>query len=244
MYVSYGVTEDIRLYANTAKGFRSGGFNFAGLPTYDPESVWSHEVGIKSSLFEGRVSAELAVFYSDYDDYQIVGVVPGQIFNVTSNAGKAEMLGIDWTLAWAVSEQMQLGFNGNYIDTEFIEINATSSSHAVGDPVDFVPQYGYTLWADYSFDWFDGQPGFMRLDFNRQGKAYYRNRSLSDDYRSTSGVIDMLNARVGWENNHWSVELFATNLLNDRGFTSPFAIENIAARARPRTLGLNIGLRF
>ena len=47
-YLSYHPTSDIHLYANVAKGFRSGGFNVAGLPPYDPEDVLSYELGVKN----------------------------------------------------------------------------------------------------------------------------------------------------------------------------------------------------
>jgi outer membrane receptor protein involved in Fe transport len=36
-----------------------------------------------------------------------------------------------------------------------------------------------------------------------------------------------------------SLGFFAQNLLNNRGFTDAFSIENAAARARPRTYGVN-----
>ena len=45
--------------------------------------------------------------------------------NLTSNGGAAEILGVDWTLSWLASEQLELGFSGNYMDTEFVEINVT-----------------------------------------------------------------------------------------------------------------------
>ena len=197
----------------------------------------------KTSALDGRLNAEIALFHSEYDDYQIVGIIP-TIGNLTSNAGNADLQGIDLSLRYVASENLKIGFTGNYIDSEFTKINATSSSHAVGDPLDLAPQFGYSLWSSYSFNWSDHSPGFLRIDYSQQGESHYRNRSLGPDYHSTSDIIDMLNARLGWENNDLSIELYGLNLLDEDGFIGPFANELNSARPRPRTIGLKLGYRF
>ncbi len=131
------------------------------------------------------------------------------------------------------------------MDTEFIEINAVSTSHAEGDPLDLVPQYGYSLWGNYSFNWLDSSPGYVRLDYNRQGKSHFRNRSFSPDYHETSDITDMLNARVGWKKDKWKIELYALNILNENGFIGPGGkLEKNQSRPRPQTIGINLGVIF
>ena len=56
VYLKYDLTGDMNVYASAAKGFRSGGFNSEGQPTYGPESVWTYEVGSKASMLERRLS--------------------------------------------------------------------------------------------------------------------------------------------------------------------------------------------
>src|SRR5258708_13023952 len=71
------MAESANIYASAAKGFRSGGFNFVPqTPTFDPEEVWTYELGTKASLFESRFRSEIAIFYSDYKNYQVVGIAP------------------------------------------------------------------------------------------------------------------------------------------------------------------------
>ena len=244
VFAKYDINDDLNVYFNVAQGFRSGGFNGAGQPPYDPETVLSYELGSKMSSSDGRLKADVALFHSTYEDYQIVGVIPSLGLNVTSNGGEAEILGIDLSLVWYASEQLELGFNGNYMDTEFTEINVTSTSHAVGDAVDLVPQYGYSLWGNYAFNWSDQAAGFIRLDYSEQGKSNYRNRSFGPDYSDQSDVIEMLNMRLGWSYDDWSVDLYALNLLDEDGFVGPYEIEKGAARPRPRTVGLKLGIKF
>ena len=248
VYISYHLNEDIHLYANAAKGFRSGGFN-AGAPSYGPESVWSYELGSKMSFVNGRLNTELALFFSEYEDYQIIGIPFVGTFNITSNAGDGEVQGVELSVQYFATEHLELGLTGNYMDTEFTKIDATGSSHAVGDPFDMVAQYSYNLWANYSFSWSEAASGFLRVDYSQQGRSHYRNRSFDNPavglvYQDNSDIIDMLNARLGWEKEAWSLDLYGLNLLNEDGFLAPGSLEFGAPRPRPRTIGVNVGFRF
>lgn len=247
VYAQYKLTPQVNTYASAAKGFRSGGFNSLNQPPYDPESVWTYELGTKVSLLEGRLGADVAVYYSDYKNHQIAGVVvlpSGETPNITSNAGNARIKGIEWGLTWRPENQWTLSFNGNYGHSRFYEINATSSSHSVGDPLDLFPEYGFTVSAQHDFKW-NNTPGFARLDYGKHGRMSYRNRSIGPWYSDESDIIDMLNFHMGlrW-NDSLSLGFFAQNLLNDRGFTSSGSIEQNAPRPRPRTFGIGFGVRF
>src|SRR5690606_3144326 len=81
LYLSYKVTENWNLYVNTAKGFRSGGFNIAqpDLPTYEPESLWSYEAGSKGLYFERKLELDAAVYYNDWKDVQANFYTPAGI---------------------------------------------------------------------------------------------------------------------------------------------------------------------
>jgi iron complex outermembrane recepter protein len=249
LYAQYQVSDQINTYASVAKGFRSGGFNFpAGTvlrPQYKPESIWTYELGMKGSLAEGRVRTDAAIFYSDYKDYQISGVVLNPPITIVSNAGNVEIKGVEWMLAWNPSDLWTLSFNGDYVHGEFVEINAGSAAFIVGDQIDRFPKYQYTVSGERAFSWL-GKRAFARLDYNQQGRMTLRNRNIvgapSPWYFSQSDVINMLNFNL---NLQWSDRLnfsaYGQNLLNDRGYTSPNIIEELAARARPRTYGLAFG---
>ncbi|MDC0003308.1 TonB-dependent receptor [Porticoccaceae bacterium] len=243
-YLSYQTTEDVHLYANASKGFRSGGFNSLGVEPYDPENVWSYELGSKLSAMDGRLNTELAFFYSTYEDYQILAVPPGMVLASTFNAGEAELKGLDLSFKFLAAESFELGLTANYTDTEFTKINGTFAPYAKGDPLDLASEYGVSVWSHYTFDWPSNTPGFLRIDYSQRGESHYRNRTNGPGYHGTSDVIKMLNARLGWEADAWSAELYALNLLDENGFISPFHIELLSPRPRPRTIGLNIGYRF
>ena len=242
LYANFDLTDDIKTYASIAKGFRSGGFNPLGQPSFDPENIWSYELGTKMSLLDGRLNAELAVFYSDYTDFQVAGVVEGSPSTITSNGGDAEIKGLDASITWQATEGLVLGFSGNYVDSEVVGLNVTSATHMIGDSLDYTAKYSATLSATQGFEW-SGRPGSARLDYNYQDRMFLTNRRFG--LLGSSDVINMLNLNVEWEmNESVSLGIFGSNLLNERGYLDPLTAFDNSSRSRPRTLGVQLGLDF
>ena len=247
VYAQFKLADAVNVYSSAAKGFRSGGFNSLNQPSYGPESVWTYELGTKMSLLEGRLSADAAVFYSNYTNYQIVGILPPPEppLDITSNAGRARIDGIEWDVTWRPADQWSLSFNGDYLhDYKFTGISVTNSSYQIGDNLDFVSRYAFTTSAERDFIW-NGKPGFVRLDYNQVGRETFRNRSLGYWYFSESDVTHMLNfnTSLSW-NDNLRLGLFAQNLLNNRGYFNPIVIEANASRLRPRTIGVQFSAKF
>ena len=100
-------------YAGFSNGFKSGGFDirYAGPPpghepnsptatpgTYEPETVSSYEVGLKSLLAAGRMRLNVSLFTADYDDIQ---VLIRESFNpITFNGGAADISGAELEATW------------------------------------------------------------------------------------------------------------------------------------------------
>lgn len=246
VYTQVRLSEHVNAYASAAKGFRSGGFNALNRPSYEPENVWTYELGTKVAPLGGNFSADAAVYYSDYRDYQVVAtvVVPTGAFNITSNAGNARIQGAELGFTWRLMQDWTFGFSGTYVDSEFRKISAPASSHAVGDPIDLFPEYGYAVSLQRDLTWGE-KSAAVRVDYTEQGRSTYRNRFNGPWFFSESDVINMLNlnASVEWSFN-FTIGLFAQNLLNDRGFVDPFEIQGDSARSRPRTYGIHFGFTF
>ena len=97
-------TDDVLVYFSVAEGFKSGGFNgrarnVGELEGYDPETILSYEIGMKSEWLDHRLRLNLAAFYSDYEDVQLTEqhVDPATLLQtiVTQNAGDAEIKGFE-----------------------------------------------------------------------------------------------------------------------------------------------------
>jgi len=237
------VTQDVNVYASAAKGFRSGGFNSFGQPPYEPEDVWTYELGSKMSFPGSRMSLDADVFWSNYSNYQTFAPLPGaELVSAIQNVGRAKIKGIEADWAWSPLAHWRLEARADYLNARFTEIDATSTAYLPGDPIDLVPRYQITVSPQFNFTWF-GRPVFSRLDYSQQGPETYRNRSSGPWYYNESDVIHMLNFNTSLQ---WSESLtlsvFARNLLNDDGFANPFSIIGNGVRPRPRTIGFEFSV--
>ena len=242
-FIRFAPTENINLYASASNGFRSGGFNPGGQGPYDPEDTWTYELGAKSDFAGGAMRAEVALFHTDASDFQTQGTPIGGVVNLISNAGDVEIRGVEWALSFDATQNLTLSFNGNYVDTEYVEIRATNTDLLEGDPVEFIPEYQFDVSLEYDYE-FAHRPGYLRLDYIQQGRASRIGRSLGF-VESTSDIIDMLNVTTTLElSDSVDIGFFASNLLNDRGFLDPQSIQALAPRAQPRTYGVRLGVDF
>ncbi|NIB42369.1 TonB-dependent receptor [Pseudomaricurvus alkylphenolicus] len=251
LYASYAVTDDINLYASYAQGFRSGGFNSPalaamGIPqTYDVENVDSYELGAKMSLLDGALYGEVALFYSDYQDIQGAQVIFQPVLaRLTKNLGEAEVQGIDISMMWQATESLTLGLNGNYTDHEYTAV-PPGAAQVVGDPLDNVAKYSYSLTADYQFDWTTDYPGYFRLAYNKQGPMYFINRnSLLINPEDESDALALVNAGLGMEVGNTVIEIFGQNLADEDGAITPGRFGGRPAQYRPRSVGIKVGYNF
>lgn len=101
--VNYKLGDNHLFYGSVAKGTKSGGFNQAAVSSdelsYNPENNWTYEIGLKNTLFDRRVHLNIAAFYVDWTNLQIlvpsaVAVIGSVIKNygsVKARGGEAEL---------------------------------------------------------------------------------------------------------------------------------------------------------
>ena len=245
VYAQYKFTNDFNIYASAAKGFRSGGFNALNQPSYGPETVWTYEIGAKSSLFDRSLQAAVSLFYSKYTDYAIQGVLPPPEppINIVSNGGDASIKGIEWDLSWKLSTGWRVAVNGNYVSSRFTKVFVSSPTNQVGDPLNYVPKYTVNASIEHSFHaW--SQPAYIQLDYDILGRETYIDRTYpATDGRT--GILNIVNATFGVQlNPKLGAQLFATNVLNDRGYTDPGNALSGSSRQPPRTIGVKLDASF
>jgi iron complex outermembrane recepter protein len=254
LYVSYAVNDQANLYASVSEGFRSGGFNASAgtaLPlAYEPDEVTSYEVGVKAGLFDQRLSAELSLYFSDYADTQGLVrtiIVGGTVESAVINGGDAEVKGVEWLLQWAVTDALSLGFSGNVTDAEVVGLpgSGITPDKNPGDPLDFVPDYNYSLTADYHFSWSAAVPGYAGLSYYRQGPSSFISRLAGPDSLSEADAVGFLNLQLGARFQNVDVQLFARNLLDeDRSTVADLGNRKLTPQARPRSIGVNLTYQF
>ena len=113
----YQLTPEIGLFANAFTSFKpNNGLDAAGR-SFDPEEGVGYEIGIKSELFDDRLSSTLAAFHIEKKN--VLALDPG---TDTSRAmGKARSQGFDLQVAGQVTDAVRVIGAFAYIDAEVTE---------------------------------------------------------------------------------------------------------------------------
>src|SRR5205823_1221720 len=125
-YGTYKLSDNVNVYASVAKGFRSGGFNLAGQPPYEPESLITYELGTKGLSADGVWRFELSGYYSNYRDMLRRGLVLVSIggtptlTSLTSNLGTVHIKGAEGGLTWRATKQLTLNATASRISSEIV----------------------------------------------------------------------------------------------------------------------------
>lgn len=248
VYASYEFMDEANLYASVAKGFRSGGFNSAPFDPYDPESVYTYEVGMKGIVAGGDFQYDVAVFYSDYQDMirrRLVNV-GGQFLGESSNIGEVEIKGLEAGASYQITDAFSVTATAAFLDSEVVATDATDQVNNVGDRTDYTPEVSFTLGAAYEF-MIGSMPAFARADYNYRDEVTYIDRSsfLEAVLPQASDEISLLNLRAGAEiGQGLNVEIFATNVTDEDKSIDPYQGWANANRTRPRTVGIGITKDF
>jgi len=219
-------TPDVNTYLRIATGYKAGGSSEAGPigafgQTFAPENVHSYELGLKSYWFQHRFRANIAVFYSKFDDMQLqFDVDPTNLAIVQGyNAGSAKVKGAEFEFLFQPSQDFAIGLSDTVLSSQFDTVTAEAgtvfdpavnpgSPYTVGQNIAplFRLPYAPNNIAAANIDWtmFHTPTGALELflNYRYQGRQYNTvttgvNVPNSDTFYSipAHGVLD---GRLTW----------------------------------------------
>jgi iron complex outermembrane recepter protein len=122
----YRPTESLRGYLSAARGSRPGGVNpIPGLPddeqSYEPESNWTYELGLRYQADETLRRAAATFYYIDWRDTQINGLpsVPGLNSLILLNTAGLTTRGVELSLDLAPASWLTADLALSLADPEF-----------------------------------------------------------------------------------------------------------------------------
>ncbi len=171
--VGYDFGGENRMYANIAKGYKSGGYNtqmfsdvlqqkimgMMGLSekydvddivSYRPEKSWNFEIGGNASCLDKRMNLNAALFYILCTDQQLTtfpdGLTTGRIM---TNAGRTRSLGLELAATFAPVERLLLRGSYGYTNAKFLKYD-NGKENLKGRFLPYAPQNTIFLSADYT----------------------------------------------------------------------------------------------
>ena len=136
--VDHRFGEDAMVFANISRGYKSGGLNppsFTGAfpDIFEPEYVNSFEIGLKSTIADGRAQANLTYFFYDYKGLQTSKIVDRTSVNENIDA---RLQGLEFEFIGYASEALRFDITASGLGTEVISgrtiNNADPSAGQVG----------------------------------------------------------------------------------------------------------------
>lgn len=223
--IAYKLSDNFLIYANVAKGFRSGSFQTPAqaaaastalgvtIPTnIQPDKVWSYEVGAKGKIADGLLTIDAALYQIDWDNIQLQTTINGVA--TLSNGGNARSKGLDLGIILRPATGLSFSAVGNINETEFRSvlpaIVALNPLAGPGSRVPGVPKSSLSLNAGYGWD-------FSGWDAKGSVAAGYtfRNKQL-DSSGLASDKLNEFNLRAGIEKDGWKFYVFGENIFDKR----------------------------
>lgn len=252
--IEYRASNDVFLFANVAKGYKSGGINLGSLTgAFEPEELINYEAGFKATLLDSRLRINSTLFFSDFSDYQFQSV---KGVNTVITNGDAEVYGLEAELDYLPNESWLLKFVASYNHSEITNFSeqglrnpATGGLVQAGGPLPRTPEYSYKASAKYFVDLESNAELSFKLSYYWQDKVNLDSFGTFNGDQEDYGVLDF---SVQWldEAEIWSVDLYGKNLSNEYYKTSTFfnaALLGGAAQAQiamPRNYGIRVRRNF
>lgn len=125
--VDYRMNEGTLVYGIYSEGIKPGGLNGAnglsvGSPAYQEEESQNVELGVKTSLMDGRVQLNASLFFSDISQYQLTTPVAnpqGVLNSIVTNQADGQVLGAEIDLVTQLTETIRAGVTYALADSEF-----------------------------------------------------------------------------------------------------------------------------
>jgi iron complex outermembrane receptor protein len=255
LQLNWEPTDDILAYASWNRGIKSSGFSQPPYdPTsdllvdpaylsYDPETLYAYEVGLKWELFDGMARVNSAVYYYDYEDYQAYTNFPGGLGSATVNA-QAVNKGFETEISSSPIEGMDLVLGVGYGD-----IKVTDVIGFPGETLTSVssPEWKANALARYEFPVGEGSLA-LQADASYQSEHYF---SLDVTPATTEDGYIVSNFSATWypPEENWEVTAFVDNAFDENYKVMTFDLSDWIGMiedyyGKPRWAGVRLNWNF
>lgn len=223
-------------YFRFSTGSQPGGLAVASNQSrdYDAEKSFNFELGHDSSFLTDSLQLHLAVYHTAYRDYQSFQFLPsGQTIY---NADRASAWGAELELKVRPAEGLELYAGGGYTRARFDDFNVDAGDFG-GNRINKIPRATVNAGASYRAGW----GGCARVDWRYTGKTYFDEANTVK--HSGYSVVD---ARIGYEQPHYGVYLFARNLFDTEYYSHTYLFQGVPAASPgiPRLIGAEVRASF
>ena len=258
----YKPNEDLMFYATWSRGFRPGGINRrAALLPYDADFLTNWELGWKTTF--GPVRWNGAVYHQLWKKFQFSFLGENSL-TVIQNGRDAKINGIETDVSY-VSGGLSLTAAAAYTDaktkgnicesvTDDEDCSESSVVTSSGTRLPVTPKFKMSATARYAWNVGPGRAHVQAGIAHQSSAAADIRQDIGgganpNDFLGRIKSATLVDVFAGYDWQRYNIELFATNLFDERNELSRLVVCSICTATkivpgRPRTIGLRLGAKF
>jgi iron complex outermembrane receptor protein len=261
--LNYQVNSQALIYLLASRGYKAGGVNGDALAkaaddslselnskaSFQPETLYNAEFGVKGSALDQSITARVAAFYMWRDDMQVKGWLNPdsgpQFAGFIDNAGSGRNYGIEMENRLQLHPQFAVFLSASWIKTKLGNYITLDEENFSGREQAQAPRFQYSV----ATDWYITEA--LTFNVSLQGKdAFF----YSDGHNARSSRYELLGARLSYQLTNWELAVWTRNALDQdvgvRGFYfgndprdgyEPHVYEQFA---EPRRFGVTASYQF
>lgn len=275
--LQYDVTDRIMVYATYGRGSKSGGFvsNTYGTTSatfiYRPEKSENYEAGLKSTLLDGRMVLNLAVYDTSFKDLQVSIYNPTISTYQTGNAASASSKGVEGSLSFFPMRNFDISLAAAYQDAKYDDYPGAAclasqpltacnpavpasivANNIAGAPLPHTSKFSGTIQVHQKIELDNDQMIDWRVAASGRTK-FFNSDNQSPLYGVQKGYTKLdLRVQYGPQDERWHVAFVGKNLTDELTTGSAFLLPSpITAVPRAilyveegRTLSVEAGVKF
>ncbi len=235
------LNDETSLFARSSIGIKPEGYTaFSDIPgnsSFDEETSWESEVGLRYESADSTVEAELRGYFKRIDDYQFNESVPLSTDFIVVNARRVTALGLELEANWRPIDNLTLSASAGISEIEFDDYTDLGGASRDGNQVPFLPEFTAALGFRYDF----AERLYLQSSVRSIGTTYY---DAANTANFKQGSYQVWDAELGYEGEGWNAAVFGRNMLDEEYYS--FINDAIAAGAPgdPGMVGVRVGLEF
>lgn len=249
----------VTAYATWSRGYKGPAYNvFFNMLARDtlalaPETSSSVELGLKASAFDRKLTANVALFHTDYSNYQanFYDTVAGAIVTRLVNAGDVSTRGVE--LDVSARPTSQLTFTGAFawtdaqVDTFNCPAAAAASCNLDGKTLPFAPRFKGFVRGGYRLPLASGHEANVSIDYTYQSSTQFdlfqSPDAIQPGYGIVNAAIELAQPAAGWRialvGKNLANKSYATNLVTGTGY-----VHRVVPRDDSRYFGITARKEF
>ncbi len=270
--LAWQVDDALLTYVSAAYGYKSGGLNMSGLPLdaanrpalataiIDDERNTTLELGVKSTLLQGRATLNLAAFHTRVRDYQtnvVSSLETAALRSYPANVPEVRVRGLEADLLASPLDGLSLRASLAYADGQHrdypagpcpleVQTAGTAACDLSGTRLPGLSRWVGSIGVDYRLPLGRGE---LVWHLDALARSGYNSDTAGSRYTAIAGHA-LANASLGYQfQNGWFVDVFARNLF-DREYLSALTVQTgnsgliLGQPGDPRLLGVSLRVRW